>query len=93
MCVSSSVCVCVSVYVFFQCRGRADGDLLCPQHGPRAGEGSGHPGCVPDSEEPEAAEAAHGAETGERLLTSFTYYIHNKAILFAPPSHVFSLVL
>ncbi len=58
------MCVCVSVRV--QCWCWPDGDFLCVEYSPGEGEGRGHPGCLPDSQEPQTAETPHGADTGER---------------------------
>lgn len=64
------VCVgaCVCMRVRAQCWSWPDGDLLCIEYSPGAGEGRGHPGRVPDSQEPQTAETPHGADTGEGLL-------------------------
>ena len=59
-----TVCVCVCVRV--QCGGRPDRDVLCAEYGPGEGQGRGHLGCVSDGQEPETAEAPHGADTGEQ---------------------------
>lgn len=47
-----------------QCGGRTDRDLLCPKHRPGTGESGGDSGCLPNRQEPAAAEATHGPDTG-----------------------------
>lgn len=47
-----------------QCGGRTDRDLLCPKHSPGTGESGGDSGCLPNRQEPAAAEATHGPDTG-----------------------------
>lgn len=54
----------ISVSALLQCGGRTDRDLLCPKHSPGTGESRGDFGCLPDRQEPAAAEATHGPDTG-----------------------------
>lgn len=49
-----------------QCWCWPDRDFLCIEYSPGEGEGRGHPGRLPDSQEPQTAETPHGADTGER---------------------------
>lgn len=51
--------------LLFQCWCWSNRDLLCAEYSPGEGEGRGHPGCIPDSQESQAAAATHGADTGE----------------------------
>ena len=61
----------LSVSPLLQCGGRTDGDLLCPKHSPGTGESGGDSGCLPDRQEPAAAEATHGPDTG--MLPAFVH--------------------
>lgn len=54
----------LSVSALLQRGGRTDGDLLCSKHSPGTGESRGDSGCLPDRQEPAAAEATHGPDTG-----------------------------
>lgn len=54
----------LSMSALLQCRGRTDRNLLCSKHSPGTGESRGNSGCLPDCQEPAAAEATHGPDTG-----------------------------
>lgn len=76
------VCVCVCV----QCWCWPDGDFLCVEYSPGEGEGRGHPGCFPDSQEPQTAETPHGADTGEGPLSIYIGSRNRKLLLIIPLS-------
>lgn len=65
----------LSVSALLQCRGRTDGNLLCPKHSPGTGESRGDSGCLPDGQEPATAEATHGPDTG--MLPAYLSTAHH----------------
>lgn len=72
----------ISISALFQCGGRTDRDLLCPKHSPRTSEGGRDFGCLPDRQEPAAAEATHGPDTG-RLPASLSVPPHHLQLFSA----------
>lgn len=73
---AQSLVYCLSPLL--QCRGRTDRDLLCPKHSPGTGESGGDSGCLPNGQEPAAAEATHGPDTGmlPRVSTPTVALLH-----------------
>uniref|UniRef100_A0A3B4VMU2 protein-tyrosine-phosphatase n=1 Tax=Seriola dumerili TaxID=41447 RepID=A0A3B4VMU2_SERDU len=73
LCVRYFCTVCTEIYIFacvcvcLQCWRWPDRDFLCVEYSAGEGEGRGHPGCLPDCQEPQTAETPHGADTGKGL--------------------------